>query len=139
MPTAALKTETAIVTTVELTELADAERKYAEAKKKESAAKKAVEFHRQRLAEKVLGVKSSDELKELTPKQVENRYSQRLEAGDWKQEKGSPAFSFIKTSQGAHPKWRDLYEEAFSETAADEIAMKTPITYSYAVEVAAQP
>lgn len=139
MSTAALKTETAIVTTVELTELADAERKYAEAKKKESAAKKAVEFHRQRLAEKVLGVKSWDELKELTPKQVENRYANRLETGDWKPEKGSPAFSFVKTKQGSYPSWKELYVEEFGETKAAEIAMETPITYSYAVEVAAQP
>src|ERR1039458_7139768 len=107
MATAALKTETALVTTLELTELADAERKYAEAKKKESAAKKAVEFHRQRLAEKVLGVNSSDELKKLTPKQVENRYANRLEAGDWKPEKGAPSFNFVQTSQGSYPKWRD--------------------------------
>ena len=126
---------TAIVTKEELLELADAERKHADAKKKESAAKKQVEFQRQRLAEKVLGVKSSDELKELTPKQVENRYANRIEAGEWKLEKGAPSFNFVKTNQGSYPSWKALYVEAFSESEADEIAAETPITYSYAVEV----
>ena len=87
----------------------------------------------------MLGVNSSDELKKLTPKQVENRYANRLEAGDWKPEKGSPAFSFVKTHQGSHPAWKEIYVKIFGETKADEIAIKTPITYSYAVEVAAQP
>jgi hypothetical protein len=128
---------TAIVTKDELLELADAERKYAEAKKKESAAKKQVEFQRQRLAEKVLGVKSSDELKQLPPEKVQRLYAKRLERGEWEPGKNAPAFKFVKTNQGSYPSWKELYVEAFNQSKADEIAAETPMTYSYAVEVAA--
>ena len=132
----ALDKQTAIVTKDELMELADWERKYAEAKKRATAAEKELNFRRQSLAEKVLGVKSSDELKQLSPKQVENRYAARLEAGDWKPERGAPAFTFLKTNQGSYPSWSQLYIKEFGETAAAEIRARTPITYSYTVEVA---
>ena len=137
MTTAAAK-ETAVVTKDELIELADWERKYADAKKKSSAAEKELNFRRQQLAEKVLGVKSSDELKELSPKQVENRSAARLAAGDWKAERGAPVFSFVKTHQGSYPAWKALYIEEFGETIAAKIAAEAPITYSYAVEIAPQ-
>jgi hypothetical protein len=136
MPPAAAK-QTALVTKDELTELAEWERKYADAKKKVSAAEKELSFRRQSLAEKVLGVKSSDELKELSPKQVENRYNARLESGDWKRGLAAPAFSFVKTHQGCYPSWSALFVEAFGETRAAEIKARTPLMYSYAVEVAA--
>lgn len=138
MPTAAAKVETALVTKDELLELADWERKYADAKKKASAAEKELNFRRQSLAEKVLGLKSSAELKELSPKQVENRYASRLANGDWKPEKGAPAFSFVKTHQGSYPAWKELYIGEFGETKAAEIAAATPVIYSYSVEVRAQ-
>lgn len=137
MPTAAKETVAALVTTAELLELADWERKYAEAKRKESAAEKELAFRRQSLAEKVLGVKSKDELKKLTPRQVENLFNKRLDAGDWKPERGCPDFTFVKTSQGSYPAWKQLYIDEFGETRANQIAAETPITYSYAVEVSA--
>jgi len=135
MSTAAVK-ETAIVTKDELLQLAEWERKYADAKKKATAAEKELNFRRQSLAEKVLGVKSSDELKQLSPKQAENRSAARLSAGDWKPERGAPAFFFSKTNQGCYPSWSALYVEEFGETRAAEIRARTPITYSYCVEVA---
>lgn len=135
MPTAATKA-TLVVTTDELLELADWERKYADAKKKASAAEKELAFRRQALAEKVLGVNSADELKHLTPDQVERRFQKRFEAGDWKPERGAPEFSFLKTNQGRYPSWSQLYVEELGETAAARIRAETPITYSYAVEVA---
>lgn len=134
---AAATKQTLLVTKDELTELADWERKYADAKKKVSAAEKELNFRRQSLAEKVLGVKSSDELKELSPKQIENRYNARLESGDWKPERSAPAFSFVKTHQGCYPSWASIFVEEFGETRAAEIKARTPIVYSYAVEVAA--
>jgi hypothetical protein len=135
MSTAAAK-QTAVVTKDELLELAEWERKCADAKKKVSAAEKELNFRRQSLAEKVLGLKSADELKELSPKQVENRYTARLDAGDWKPERGAPAFSFVKTHQGSYPPWKALYVKEFGETAAAQISAEAPITYSYCVEVA---
>ncbi len=128
----------AIVTKDELSELAELERKYADAKKKVSAVEKDLEYHRQALAEKVLGVKSKDELKELTPEQVGKRLVKRLENGDWKAERGAPEFQFVKTSSGRYPAWRALFVEELGETAAARISAETPMTYSYAVEVSAQ-
>ena len=134
MPTAASKT-TLLVTTEELTELAEWERKCADAKKKASTAEKELKFHRLQLAEKVLGVKSEDELKELSPEQVTKRFAKRLEAGDWKPERGAPEFSFVKTNQGRYPSWSTLFIAKMGETAAARISAETPLTYSYAVEV----
>lgn len=134
MTTAAAK-QTALVSTVELTELADWERKHADAEKKASNAKKELKFRRLALAEKVLGVKSEDELKKLSPKEVEKLHTKRLEAGDWKPERGAPVFSFSKTNEGRYPSWSQLYVEELGETAAAEIRKNTPLTYSYSVEV----
>jgi hypothetical protein len=137
MTTAALKLEIALVTKDELAELAEWERKYADAKKKASLAEKELEFRRQALAEKVLGVKSKDELKLLSPEQVQKRYAKRWENGDWKAERGAPEFAFAKTSSGRYPAWRQLFIDELGETAAARIATETPMTYSYAVEVSA--
>jgi len=132
----ATATQTAIVTKDELLELADWERKYADAKKKASAAEKELAFRRQQLAEKVLGVKSSDELKALSPEKLLRLHGRRLADGDWKPERGAPSFAFVKTSQGQYPAWSKLYIDELGETAAAEIRTKTPITFSYCVEVA---
>src|ERR1700676_5495528 len=137
MATAAANSkDTALVTNFELLELADWERKFADAKKRASAAEKELAFRRLSLAEKVLGVKSADELKKLSPREVEKKFNSRLAAGDWKPERGSPAFTFSKTSEGRYPSWSQLYAEEFGETKAAEIRSQTPTTYSYAVEVA---
>jgi hypothetical protein len=134
MPTA-VKIAAYIVTKDELLSLAMWEGKYVEAKKKVSMAEKELAFRRQQLAEKVLGVKSTAELKELSPAQVENRFAKRLEASDWKPERGAPEFSFVKTNQGQYPSWSQLYIQKLGETAAAQVRAETPISYSYAVEV----
>jgi hypothetical protein len=134
MPTAATKA-TALVTKDELLELADWERKYADAKKKVSAAEKELSFRRIALAEKVLGIKSADELKRLSPPQIARIQVQRLTAGDWKTERGAPAFAFSKSNEGRYPSWSQLFIEELGETAAAEIRANTPLTYSYTVEV----
>ena len=134
MPTAAAK-QTALVTKDELFEIADWERKYADAKKKASAAEKELAFRRQSLAEKVLGVTSSDELKKLTPDQVQKKLVKRLEAGDWKAERGAPEFEFVKTSSGSYPAWAQIFKAQMGTSAAARISAETPTTYSYAVEV----
>jgi hypothetical protein len=136
MSATAPKLEAALVTKDELLELADWERKFADAKKKVSAAEKELEFRRQQLAEKVLGVKSKDELKRLSPEQVLKLYQKRWERDEWKTERGAPEFSFVKTNAGRYPAWRDLYIDELGETAAARISAETPTTYSYAVEVA---
>lgn len=135
MPTAAAKA-TLVVTKDELLELAEWERKYADAKKKAAAAKKELAFRRQQLAEKVLGVKSADELKQLSPEKLLKLYARRLSDGDWKSERGAPSFAFVKTSQGQYPAWSKLYVEELGETAAAKIRTETPIVFSYSVEVA---
>lgn len=134
MATAA-KLEAALVTKDELLELAELERKHADAKKKVSAVEKDLEFRRQSLAEKVLGVKSKDELKRLSPEQVLKLYQRRWEREDWRAERGAPEFVFVKTSQGRYPAWREVFIGELGETAATRISAETPTTYSYAVEV----
>jgi hypothetical protein len=137
MHTAAAK-QTAIVTKDELKEIAELEQDSAKAEKKARDLKKQLEFQRLRLAEKVLGVKSAEELKKLSPKDVEKLYARRLTAGDWKPERSAPAFVFLKTSEGRYPAWKQLYVDLAGETAAAEISANTNPIYSYAVQVAAQ-
>jgi|SRR5579862_3375436 len=135
MSTAA-KLAPAIVTKNELLELADWERKYADAKKKVSVAEKELAFRRQALAEKVLGVATSEELKELSPEKILKLYAKRLEAGDWKLERGAPSFAFVQTSSGRYPAWSKLFAEELGETAAARVKAETATSYSYCVEVA---
>ena len=127
---------TAIVTKDELAELADWERKCAAAKKKVSAAEKELDFRRQSLVEKVLGLKSSADLKKLSPEKVSKLQARRLEVGDWKAERGAPHFTFTKTNEGSYPAWKQLYIDELGETAAAAISADTPTTYSYRVDVA---
>lgn len=135
MPTAAPAREVAIVTKDELSEIAKLESDYAKAKAKVSAIEKDIELARISLAEKTLGVKSKDELKKLTPAQVEKIFTKRLEAGDWKPERGAPGFTFVKSNEGRYPAWAQLYVQELGETAAARIKAETPVSYSYAVEV----
>jgi len=127
--------EVATVTREELINLAEWERKYADAKKKTSAAEKELALLRIRLAEKVLGVKTSDELKRMSPDQVERKMRKRHMDGDWEFGRGAPQFDFVKTNQGCYPAWAQLFAEELGEAAAQQIRSNTPITYSYAVEV----
>jgi hypothetical protein len=124
-----------LVTKLELTEIADWERKHAERKKKVSEAEKELEFRRMQLAEKVLGVKSKDELKQLSPEQLQKRFAKRWEKGEWTTERGAPEFKFSETSHGRYPSWLDQYVGQMGQTAAARISAETPTTYSYCVEV----
>jgi len=135
MTTAATKA-TVLVTKDELLELADWERKYAKAEKNAADAKKQLNSRRIALAEKVLGVKTADELKRLSPSQVARLQTQRLTAGDWKPERGAPLFAFSESNHGRYPSWAQLYESELGQPAADLIRANTPLTYSYTVEVA---
>jgi hypothetical protein len=132
---AAAKLAPVSVSKDELLELAEWERKYADAKKKASIAEKELKFRRIQLAEKVLGVKSEDELKQLAPDKLLKLFTRRFGAGDWRPEKGAPDFSFSKTNEGRYPSWAQLYVEEMGETQANRIKAETPITYSYCVEV----
>jgi hypothetical protein len=124
-----------VVTKAELLELAEWETKYAERNKKVAEAKKEVEFRRQALAEKVLGVKSSEELKQIDPAKLAKLQAKRLVEGDWKVERGAPLFVFAKTSSGQYPAWKQIYTNEHGETAANKIAAEAPLVYSYKVEV----
>lgn len=130
-------TEPAIITKLELSELADAEAQYVKAKGKLSSAEENVKLLRMRLAEKVLGVKTEDEFKQLSPADLVKKQIKRLAAGDWKPERGSPEFSFVNTSKGRYPAWRKLYVSEMGETEAARIQSETDYSYSYRVEVSA--
>ena len=111
------------------------ERKYATAKQNVSAAEKELEFLRQSLAEKVLGLKTKEDLKALHPEALVKLSAKRLLAGDWKLERGAPEFRFSETSHGRYPAWAQLYVSELGETAAARIKSETPLTYSYRIDV----
>jgi hypothetical protein len=135
MSSPAAKLETVIVTKDELTELAAAEHKYADLAKKAADAERDVKMRRQQLAEKVLGIKSADELKELPPDKLLKLFEKRWERGDWKAERGAPEFSFVESSHGRYPSWMNLYIGELGETAAARVKAETPISWSYKVAV----
>jgi hypothetical protein len=128
--------QTVVVSSAELIEIGDWERKFAKAKKAAADAEKQVKFLRLQLAEKVLGVKTEDELKSLTPDQLLKKFTKRFEAGDWKPERGAPDFEFSKSSEGRYPAWAQLFASELGETAAARIKAETPVVYSYTVQVA---
>ena len=134
MTTAAAK-QTLLVTKDELLELAEAEKSHAAAKKKASSAERDVKICRMRLAEKVLGIKTEDELKALSPQQIEKKIAKRLEAGDWQPGRNAPEFSFVETKAGRYPAWAQIFKSKFGESEADRISNETPMSHSYAVEV----
>ena len=136
MTTAAAKLEPIIVTKNELLELAEAERAHDTAKKKASAAESLVKLRRMQLAEKVLGIKTGDELKTLSPEQIKKKLCKRAEAGEWQPAANAPEFEFVKTRSAAYPAWAELFKQKLGEAAAAQITEETPITYSYRVEVA---
>lgn len=131
----ATNTETAIVTQAELVDLSQAEKKHADAKKKAADAERAVKLCRLQLAEKVLGIKTEDELKALTPEKLAKLQARRLEAGDWKPERKAPEFNFVKTNAGRYPAWARLYAQELGELSAARIISNTEPTYSYSVDV----
>ena len=139
MTAASAKPAPSVVATAELVELAEWERKYAAAKKKVSEAESELKFRRQQLAEKVLGIKTEDELKALDPDRLLKLFTKRFESGFWRAERGAPDFKFSNTSKGRYPSWAKIYAEDLGETAAARIRTETPITYSYAVEVEILP
>jgi hypothetical protein len=131
-----LAKEVAVVTKSELLELSEWERKYADAKKKASAAEKELAFRRQALAEKTLGIATADELKQLSPEKLEKLLAKRFDSGDWKAERNAPVFAFVQTSSGRYPAWAKLFASEVGETAANRIKAETATVYSYCVEVA---
>lgn len=134
MPTAAK--DTLVVTKHELETLADLEQRYTRDKRDLAALEKEVQLARLTLAEKVLGVTSAEELKELSPEQVQKRYAKRLTNEDWRLASNAPAFVFRKTNEGRYPAWARLFIAELGETAAARIKADTPVSYSYCVEVA---
>lgn len=138
MPTAAAKPakESLLVTSDELVAIRDAEKKFSDAKKKLADAEREVKLLRLTLAEKVLGIKTEDELKMLSPVHVAKLYAKRLENGDWKPQRNTPAFAFSKTNEGRYPAWAKLYALELGEVRANQVKAETDLTYSYCVEVA---
>lgn len=128
--------EVAVVTKLELLELAEAEKAYANAKAKVTATENDVKLRRLQLAEKVLGIKTEDDLKMLDPKAVEKKLQRRLEAGDWTLGKGAPEFCFVQISKGRYPAWRQVYAAEHGESEATRITNETDYQYSYKIAVA---
>jgi hypothetical protein len=136
MPSAATASPV-LVTKDELLEIADWERKYAAAKNEVSRAERELKHLRQSLAEKVLGIESPEELKILSPDEVESLFEKRFDAGKWKLQRGSPNFRFVKTSEGRYPAWKQEFINVAGQSAADKISALAPTIYSYLVQIAA--
>jgi hypothetical protein len=137
MTATAAKLAPVLVTKDELTEIADAEAKHAKLSTQAAEAEREVKRLRQQLAEKVLGVKTAEDLKSLTPEQMQKLFTRRWEKGEWKAERGAPEFSFVESSHGRYPSWHQLYIEELGESAAAQVSADTSISWSYKVAVAA--
>lgn len=129
-------TETAVVTKAELVELRDCQADYKTAAKKADKLEKQLEFLQLKLVEKVLGLKSKDELKVLPLEKVQKLFAKRQAEGFWELAERAPLFAFQQTHKGRYPAWKDLFTAEKGEAAAMKIADETPETYSYRIEVA---
>jgi len=132
----ALEKSVLVVTKAELEELRDAEKAHADAAKKAALAEATVKSLRFTLAEKVLGIESSDELKAMSPEKVQKLYAKRQAAGVWVLGKGAPVFAFALSSKGRFPAWKALFISEQGESAANQAMLETDYTHSYKVEVA---
>lgn len=127
--------QTEEVTRAELLELKAAEEAYAKASKALTEAENAVKPLRLALAEKVLGIKTADELKAMAPETVAARMVKRSRIGLWAKNSNAPRFEFVKTSQGRYPSWRAEFIAIRGEVAAENITRLTPTIYGYKVDV----
>lgn len=132
-----IATETVLVTRSELVALRDAEEAFAAASRALTQAENAVKPLRLALAEKVLGIKTSDELKAMAPEEVDKRVQKRIKSGAIEIVRGAPRFKFVKTSAGRYPAWKAEFIAAKGEVAAEKLTAETPSIFSYRVEVAA--
>lgn len=127
-----------VVYAAEVAALRKAEEKYRAAAEAFTAAENAVKPLRLELASKVLGVKTSDEFKTLSPEQVESIASERRGKGLWGTVRGCSKFRFVKVSGARYPAWRQEFIALRGEVEAEKIMAATSPTYSYRVEVGGQ-
>jgi len=130
------KTPVQIVTHAELFDLAQLEKQYSEANKAKDAVERKVKAARLALAQKVLGVKTADELAALDPSTLDELMAVNEQKGVWKSERKAPPFLFLKTWEGRCPSWRDEFVKLKSEAEAEKITAETDKRYAYRVDVA---
>jgi len=128
----ALRTE--VVTKAELLQLAKAEKEYADIQRHASFAESDVKARRLALVEKVLGL-TSEQLKHLSPDEVQRLYLLRLQKRLWEPQKSAPLFVFEESSHARRPEWKDLHIALNGEAAAARVVAETETTYSYRVKV----
>ncbi len=129
----ALATE--VVTKAELIELRDCQEEYKRAAKKADALEAKLELLQFCLVEKVLGLKSADELKSLPLEKVQRLCDRRQDQGLWELGEKAPIFTFRQTSHGRYPAWKELFIGLRGEAAAMRITNQTKETFSYRIEV----
>lgn len=127
--------EAIMVTRSELVTLRDAEQEYARAVRRVNEAEQHVKPLRLALAEKVLGIKTSDELKALPPEDIEKLMAKRLREGLWEAVRGAPRFKFVKVSSGRYPAWKAEFVAVCGEVKAETITAASPSVYSYRIEI----
>lgn len=82
---------------------------------------------------KVLGVKNSSEIKHMSPDEISELWTKRVNEQAFIVAKDAPDFSIINTYEGARPKWKDELQKRMGEAVVNEIQANTPKSYSYAV------
>jgi hypothetical protein len=124
-----------VITRQELSEIADWEKKRAEAARALQDAEKQLYPRRLSLAQKVLGVELEDEYRAMDPEQIEKVALRRFNRGLWELGWGAKAFKFVKTWEGRSVHWKELFIAHAGELAAAKAQADTPKLFSYKVEV----
>lgn len=135
MPKPLTAEEKIVITRTELLCLREAEKKYREAVAAQTAAENIVKPLRLEFATKVLGITTSDELRAMSPEEVERLLQKRAKQCEFETVRGAPQFRFVKTSSGRYPAWKSLFISRLGEAVADSITAETPMLYSYIVQV----
>lgn len=129
------KLEPAVITRVELRELAEWELKLAGAKRLVAEAEKQLYPRRLAIAKKVLGTDLEADYRAMDPQELERLMLRRFDRGLWQYGYGAKTFRFVQTWAGRTPAWKELYIAEAGELAAANAEANTPKRYAYRIEV----
>lgn len=124
--------KTGLITKTEVDAALAATRQYSELGHKFRAAEREMKKQVGGIFERLLGVKSLDEVSSMSPNQIAVAIKERVEAGLVKLEDGNFDIKLSKKEQ--RPSWKDEFIAANGEAAAKGVMTTCPYSFHYRLE-----
>jgi hypothetical protein len=123
-----------VITKAEIDEAIELRKQHSLASKTARIAEQKCQVAQMKIFEKLLGIKSADELKWFSPEQIEKIFTERINKKTVLLEDPNSNFKIEQTSAQRRPEWKELYIQALGESKATEAHLATPMQYSYAIK-----